>query len=91
MVRRTFGPKMEEVTRRSWRKLHNEQHHNLYTSPNIIMVIKSRRMRWVGRIVHKGEINAYNISVGKHEGERTLGIPRYRYKDNSKMDLKGVG
>jgi hypothetical protein len=68
VLRRTFGPKREEVAG-VWRRLHNEELQNLYTSPNITSVIKSRRTRWVGHIEHMGSVrNAYRILVGKPEG-----------------------
>jgi hypothetical protein len=72
-----------------WRKLHNDELHNLYSSPNIIRVIKSRRMRWAGHVARMGEKrNAYRILVGKPEGKRPLGGPRCRCVDNIKMDIK---
>jgi hypothetical protein len=80
VLRRIFGPKRDEVTG-DWRKLHNEELHNLYSSPNIIRIIKSRM----------GEkSNAYRILVGKPEGKRPLGRPRCRFVDNNKMDLGEV-
>jgi hypothetical protein len=72
VLRRIFEPKRDEV-RGSWRKLHNEDHHNLYTLPSIIRIIKSRRMRWAGHIAQMGERNAYRNLVGKPEGKRPLG------------------
>jgi hypothetical protein len=75
-----------------WRKLHNEELHNLYSSPNIIRVIKSRRMRWTGHAARIGESrNAYRILVGNPERRRPLGRPRRRWVDNIKMDLREVG
>jgi len=69
VVRGVFGPKREEVAA-GWRELHNEELHNLYTSPSVIRVIKSRRMRWTGYVARMGEMrNAYKISVGKPEGK----------------------
>jgi hypothetical protein len=69
VLRRMFGPKREEVVG-GWRRLHNEELHDLYTSSSIIRVIKSRRMKWVEHIVHMEEMrNAYNILVGKSEGK----------------------
>jgi hypothetical protein len=74
-VLRIFGPKRDEETG-DWRKLHNEELHNLYSSPSIIRVIKSRRMRWAGNVTRMGEKrNAYGILVGKPEGKRPLGRP----------------
>jgi hypothetical protein len=74
-----------------WRKLHNEELHNLYSSPSIIRMIKSRRMRWAGHVARMGEkINAYRILVGNPEGKRPLGRPRRRWVDNIKMDLREV-
>jgi hypothetical protein len=75
-----------------WRKLHNKVLHDLYSSPSIIRIIKSRRMRWAGhvaRIVEKR--NAYRLLVGKPEGKRPLGRPRRRWVDNVMMDLGEVG
>jgi hypothetical protein len=75
-----------------WRKLHNEELHNLYSSPIIIRMIKSRRMRWAGHIARMGEKrNAYRILVGKSEGKRPLRRPRRGWVDNIKMDLKEIG
>jgi hypothetical protein len=79
-----------EVTR-DWRKLHNEEIHNLYSSPDIIKRLKSRRMRWAGHVVQKGETrNAYRILVGKPEGKRLLGRPRRRWVDNIRIDLREI-
>jgi hypothetical protein len=76
----------EEVTG-DWRKLHNAELHNLYSSPNIIRMIKSRRMKWAGHVARMGETrNAYRILVEKPEGKRPLGRPRRRWVDNIKMD-----
>jgi hypothetical protein len=72
-----------------WRKLHNEELHNLYTSPSIIRMIKSRRMRGAGHVTRMGEkSNAYRILVGNPEGKRPLGRPRRRWVGNIKMDLR---
>jgi hypothetical protein len=73
-----------------WRKLNNEELHNLYSSPNIIIMIKSRRMRWAGRVSRMGEkMNAYSIFVGKAKGTRPLGRPGRR-EDNIKTDLREI-
>jgi hypothetical protein len=75
-----------------WRKLHNDEIHNLYSSPSIIRVIKSRRMRWAVHVARMGEKrNAYRILVGKPEGKRPLGRPRRRWVDNIKVDLREIG
>jgi hypothetical protein len=75
-----------------WRKLHNEELHNLYSSPNIIRMRKSRRMRLAGHVARMGEKrNAYRILVGKPEGKRLLGKPRLRWVDNTEMDLREIG
>jgi hypothetical protein len=73
-------------------KTDNEELHNLYSSPSIIRMIKSRRKRWAGTVARMGEKrNAYRILVGKPEGKRTLGRPRRRWVDNIKMDLGEIG
>jgi len=91
VLMRIFGPKRDEVTR-DWRKLHNEEPNDLYSSPNIVWVIKSRRMSWVGHVAHMGERRGVDrILVGKSEGKRPLGRPRHRWEDNIKMDLQEVG
>jgi hypothetical protein len=74
VLRRIFGPRRDEETG-DWRKLHNEELHNLYSSPNIVKMIKSRRMRWAGHVARMGERNAYRTLVGKPEGNRPLGRP----------------
>jgi hypothetical protein len=89
--RRIIGPKRDEVTG-GWRKLHNEELHGLYSSPSIIRVIKTRRMRWAGHVARMGEVRgAYNILVGRPEGRRPLGRPRRRWENNIKMDLREIG
>jgi hypothetical protein len=78
VFRRIFGPKRDEEAG-GWRKLHNEELHNSYSSPSVNRIIKSRRMRWVGHVAQMGEKrNAYRILVGKPEGKRPLGRPRRR-------------
>jgi hypothetical protein len=89
-VLRIFGPKREEVAG-GWRRLHNEKLHNLYTSPNIIWVIKSRRVRWAGYVARMGEMrNAYNILVGKPGGQRQLGRLRRRWERNITIDFREI-
>jgi hypothetical protein len=87
VLRRIFGSKRDGVTG-GWGKLHNEELHNLYTSPSIIRIIKSRRMRWAGHVARMGEKgDVYRLLVGKPEGKRPLGRPRRGWIDNIKMDL----
>jgi hypothetical protein len=89
--RRIFGPKRDESTG-EWRRLHNKELNDLYSSPDILRVIKSRRMRWAGHVARMEEQRgAYRILVGRREGRRPLGRPRSRWEDNIKMDLKEVG
>jgi hypothetical protein len=91
VLRRIFGPKRDGVTG-EWRKLHNEELHNLYSSPYIIRQIKSRRMRWVGHVAHMGEgRNVYRVLVGKPEGKSPLERPRHRWEDGIKIDLREIG
>ena len=72
-----------------WRKLHNEELNDLYSLPNIVRVVKSRRMRWAGHVARMGEDRGvHRVLVGKPEGKRPLGIPRRRWEDNIKMDLQ---
>jgi hypothetical protein len=81
-----------KFTYTKWRKLHNEELHNLYSSPNIIRMIKSRRMRWAGHVTRMGEKrNACRILVGKPEGRRPLGRPKRGWEDNIKIDLRKIG
>ena len=90
VLRRIFGRRRDEVTG-EWRKLHNEELNDLYSSLNIVPIIKSRRMRRVVHVARKGERRgAYRILVGKPEGKRPLGRPRRRWEDNIKMDLQEV-
>jgi hypothetical protein len=89
-VLRIFGPKREEDG--SWRKLHDDELHSLYSSLNIVSVIRSRRMRWVGHVTRMGEgRGVYRVLVGKPEGKRPLGRPRHRGEDNIKLDLREIG
>jgi hypothetical protein len=91
VLRRTFGPKRDEVTG-EWRRLHNEELYALYYSPNIIRVIKSRGLRWEGNVARMGERgSAYRALVGKLEERRPTGRPGRRWEDNIKMDLSDVG
>jgi len=91
VLRRIFGPRKDEVTG-EWRKLHNKELNDLYSSPNIVWVIKSRRMRWAGHVACMGEERGvYRVLVGKLEGRRQLGRPRRRWVDNIRMDLQEVG
>ena len=88
---RVFGPKRDEVTG-EWRKLHNEELRDLYSLPNIVRVVKSRRMRWAGHVACRGEgRGVHRVLMGKPEGKRPLGRPRCRWEDNIKMDLQEVG
>jgi hypothetical protein len=91
VLRRIFGPKRGEVTG-GWRKLRKEELHNLYSSPSIIRMVKSRRMRWSGHVAQMDEKrNAYMILVRKSEGKRPVGRPRSRWVANIKMDLREIG
>jgi hypothetical protein len=87
VLRRIFGPKREEDE--SWRKLHNDELHSLYSSSNIVRVIKSGRMRWAGHVACMGEGRyVYRVLVGRPEDKRPLGRPRRRWEDNIKMDFR---
>jgi hypothetical protein len=89
-LRRIFRPEREEDG--SWRKFYNDELHNLYSSSNIVRVIKSRRMRWVGHVARMGEgRGVYRVSVGKPEGKSPLGRPRRRWEENIKLDFKEMG
>ena len=91
VVRRVFGPKMDEITE-EWRKLHKEELSDLYSLPSIVRVVKSRRMRWAWHVALMGEgRGVHRVLIGKPEGKRPLGRPRRRWEDNIKMDLKEVG
>jgi len=90
LVLRIFGSRRDEVTW-EWRTLHNKELNDLYSSPNIVRVIKSRRMRWAGHVAHMGEERGvYRVLLGKLEGRRPLGRPRRRWVDNIRMDLQEV-
>jgi hypothetical protein len=90
VLRRIFGPKREEDG--PWRKLHNDELHNLYSSPNNVRVIKSRRMRWAGHMTRMEEgRGVYRVLVGRPEGKRPLGRPRRRCEYNIKLDLREIG
>jgi hypothetical protein len=83
--------KRDEVTG-DWRKLHNGELHNLYSSPDIIRQIKSSRMRWAGHVARIGEgRKVYWVLVGNPEGKRPLGRPRRRWEDGIKTDLREIG
>jgi hypothetical protein len=87
---RIFGPKRDGVMG-EWRKLHNEELQHLYSSPSIIRIIRSRRMRWAGHVEQMGnKRTTYRLLVGTPEGKRQLGRPRCRWMDNIKMDLVEV-
>ena len=91
VLRRIFGSRRDEVTG-EWRRLHNEELNDLYPSPNIVRVIKSGKMRWVGHVARMGEERGvYRVLVGKPEGRRPLGRPRRRWVDNIRMDLQELG
>jgi hypothetical protein len=91
VLKKIFGPKKDEVIG-EWLRLHKEELCDLYSSPNILWVIKSRRMRWVGHMAHIGDRrSAYRVLVGTPERKIPLGGPRYRWEDNIKMDLQEVG
>jgi len=91
VLRRIFGPTRDEVTE-EWRRLHNEELNDLYSSPNIVRMTKSRRMRWAGHVARPGEERGmYRVLVGKPEGKRPLGRPRRRWVDNIRVDLEEVG
>jgi hypothetical protein len=90
VLKRIFGPKKEEDG--SWRKLHNDELRSLNSSLNIVRVIKSRRLRWVGHVACMGEgRGVYMVLVGRPERKRPLGRPRCRWEDNIKLDLREIG
>ena len=91
VIRKIFGAKRDGITR-EWRKLHNSELYALYSSPNFIRDLKSRRLRWAGHAAHMGQSrNTYRVLVGKPEGKRPLGRPRRTWKVNIKIDLREVG
>jgi hypothetical protein len=91
VLRKVFGPKRDEATR-EWRKLHNKELNDLYSLPNIVQVVKSRRMRWAGHVARMGEDRGvHRVLVGKPEEKMPLGKPRRRWEDNIKMNLQEVG
>ena len=91
VLRRIFGPKRDEVTG-EWRKLHNKELNDMYSLPDIVRMIKKRRMRWARYVARMEErITVYRVLVGKPEGKRPLWRPRLRWEDNIKMDLQEMG
>jgi hypothetical protein len=91
VLRRVFGPKRDEVTG-EWKKLHNEELNDLYSLPNIVRVVKSRRMRWAEHVERMGaNRGVHRVLVGKPEEKSPLGRPRHRWENNIKMDLQKVG
>jgi len=91
VLRRIFGPRRDEI-KGEWRRLHKEELNDLHPSPNIMRVIKSRRMRWAGHVARMGEEKGvYRVLLGKPEVRRPLGRPRCRWVDNIRVDLQGVG
>ena len=91
VLRRVFEPKRDEVTG-EWRKLRNEELNDLYSLPNMMRVVNSRRMRYVGHVARMGEDRVvHRVLLGKPEGKRPLGRPRRRWEDNIKMDLQEFG
>ena len=91
MLRRIFRPRRDEVTGEC-RKLHNEELTDLYTSHNVVLVMKLRRIKWAGHVARMGDRrDVYRILVGKAEGKRPLGRPRRRWENNIKMDLQEMG
>jgi hypothetical protein len=90
MLRRIFEPKRDEVG--LWRRLHDNELHSLCSLPNIVRVVKSRRMRWTGHVAHMGERRGvYRVLVGRPEGKRLLGRPNHKWEDSIKMDFREIG
>jgi hypothetical protein len=88
VLRRIIGPKRDEVTG-EWRRLHDNELNDLYCSPNIVWVVKSRQMRWAGHVARMGEDRVvHRVLVGKPEGKRPLGRPRRRWEDNTEMEIR---
>jgi hypothetical protein len=91
VLRRIFGPKRDEVMG-EWRKLDNEEVHNLYSSPDFIRQVKSRRMRWAGHVARMGEERkVYKVLVERPKGKRPLGRTRRRWEGGIRMDLREIG
>jgi hypothetical protein len=91
VLRRIFEPRRDEV-RWEWRRMHKKELNDLYSSPNIVRVIKSRRMRWAGHVARMGDKRGVcRVLVGKPEGKRPLGRPRHKWVNNIRMDLQEVG
>jgi hypothetical protein len=89
VLMKIFGPKREEDG--SWRKLHNDELHGLYSPPHIVKVIKSRRMRWARHVARMGEgRGVYRVLVGSSEVKKPLGRSRRRWEDNIKIDLREI-
>jgi hypothetical protein len=90
VLRKVFGPSTGEVSG-EWRRLHNEERYDLYSSPYIIRVIKPRRMGWAGHVVRMGDRRgAYGVLVGRPDGKRAFGRRGRRWEDNTKMYLQNV-
>ena len=90
VLRKIFGANKDKVTG-EWGKLHNAELHALYSSPNIIRSLQSRRLSWAGHVALMEQCrNEYSVLVGKPEGKRSLERPRHRWEDNIKMDLREV-
>jgi hypothetical protein len=90
VLRRIFGPRRDEVTG-EWRKLHNEELHNLYSFQDIIRQVKSRRMRWAGHVSRMGEEReVYKVLLGNPEGKGPLGRPRRRWEDGIRKDIREI-